>query len=241
MRYGIISDIHSNLEALQAVLQSCYKQNVEGILCVGDVVGYGASPAECIAALKEAEAICVAGNHDWAVAARLDASYFHSDGKEAVNWTRSKLSFEDITLLNGLNLVCTSDKVMMVHSSPKHPERFDYLTNIAKVTEAFNALEHSVCFVGHTHVPQVYAKKDDHIVNTNTFEFEIQPDHQYIVNVGSVGQPRDGNPLASYAIYDADVQMVEIKRIKYDIETAQEKIVNAGLPKSLAQRLMLGR
>jgi len=241
MRYGIISDIHGNLEALQTVLQSCHRQNVQNILCIGDIVGYGASPGECIAALKEAEAICVAGNHDWAVAARLDASYFSSDGKEAINWTRSKISIEDITLLSMLNLVCTSDEVMMVHSSPFQPEAFTYLTDVAKATKAFSALSHPVCFIGHTHVPRIFAKRDNNIVNTKTFEFEVHPDYQYIVNVGSVGQPRDGNPMASYGIYDSETQMIELKRVQYDIQTAQKKIVNAGLPEILAQRLMHGR
>ncbi len=240
MRYGIISDIHGNLEALQAVLKSCYQQNVQGILCAGDIVGYGASPGECLETLKEAEAICVAGNHDWAVAARLDATYFPSDGKEAINWTRSKLSIENITLLSTLNLTCYSDGIMVVHSSPCQPEMFTYLTNTDKATEAFSALEQPVCFVGHTHVPQVFTKHNDRVICTRTSEFEVRQDSQYIVNVGSVGQPRDGEPMASYAIYDVDAQMIELKRVQYDIRTAQEKIINAGLPELLAQRLARG-
>lgn len=241
MRYGIISDIHGNLEALQAVLQACRKQSVDGILCAGDIVGYGANPSECLAVLKEVEAICVAGNHDWAVAAKLNAIYFPSDGKEAINWTRGKLSFEDIMLLSDLNLSCRNDDLVFVHSSPNQPEVFAYLADDQKAKMAFDAMEQSICFIGHTHVPQVYTKRGKSIINTNTFEFEVNPDYEYIINVGSVGQPRDGNPMASYCIYDSDAQMIELKRIQYDIQSAQRKIIEAGLPEFLSQRLSLGR
>ncbi len=241
MRYGILSDIHGNLEALQSVLRACQQQKADGILCVGDIVGYGASPAECLNLLKEVEAVCVAGNHDWAVAARLDASYFPADGKEAINWTRTHLSIEDVTLLSGLNLTCHNKDLMFVHSSPKQPEAFTYLTDDAKAAAAFEAMEQPVCFVGHTHVPQVHTKRGERIICANTPEFEVSPDCAYIVNVGSVGQPRDRNPMASYAIYDSGAQTIELKRVQYDIRSAQRKIIEAGLPEILAQRLSHGR
>ena len=147
------------MEALQAVLHACQQQNIDGILCVGDIVGYGANPSECLTALKEVEAICVAGNHDWAVAARLDATYFPNDGKEAINWTRSKLSIEDITLLSTLDLVCYNDELMFVHSSPSQPEAFTYITDDQKAAMAFEAMKQPICFIGHTHVPQVLCQE----------------------------------------------------------------------------------
>jgi len=241
MRYGIISDIHGNLEALHAVLEACRRQNIEKSLCVGDIVGYGANPRECLAALMEIQAVCVAGNHDWAVVGKLDASYFLEDGKEAIHWTRNALSMEMIALMASLNLECHNEDLIMVHSSPFQPEAFTYLRDVETAGQAFQVMKQPICFIGHTHVPKVFAKRNDRIIQTNMLEFEIAPDCQYIVNVGSVGQPRDGNPMAAYCIYDTDMQMIEIKRTKYNIKLAQRKIIEAGLPEFLAQRLTHGR
>ena len=241
MRYAILSDIHSNLEALQAVFEACRYQNIDTILCLGDIVGYGANPNECLAVLEKVGAISVAGNHDWAVSGRLDASYFPVDGKEAISWTRNKFSFEEIAFLNSLNLVYQNEELAITHSSFHKPEVFTYLTNAEKTFRSFDAVDQPVCFVGHTHVPGVYVNRNEDIIDVNIFEFELNPEYKYLVNVGSVGQPRDGNPWASYCIYDADTQIVELKRIKYDVETAQRKIIEAGLPAFLSQRLASGK
>jgi predicted phosphodiesterase len=241
MRYAIISDIHGNLEALQAVLQAAQQQNVQALLNIGDTLGYGASPMECFHLLKNINATSVAGNHDWAVAGRLDASYFPEDAKDAAMWTRSQISIEDITEIATLDLTFQNDDLMMVHASPYKPEMFIYITDEKKASQAFEHTTHPICFVGHTHVPAVYAKRGESVINTNTLEFQINPEYEYIINVGSVGQPRDGNPMASYCIYDSDIQIIELKRTQYYIQGAQQKIINAGLPESLALRLNKGQ
>lgn len=241
MRYAILSDIHSNLEALQAVFEACRYQNVDKILSLGDVVGYGASPNECLSILEKVGAVSVAGNHDWAVSGRLDASYFPVDGKESILWTRNKLSFEAITSLNSLELVYQNEDLAISHSSFFEPEAFIYLTNAEKTLNSFDVMSRPICFVGHTHVPKVYIKRENDVISLNIAEFELDAKHKYIVNVGSVGQPRDGNSFASYCIYDSDMHIVELKRIKYDVETAQRKIVKAGLPNFLSERLTIGK
>jgi len=241
MRYAIISDIHGNLEALQAVFEACQQQNLERVLCLGDSVGYGANPKECLELLERVGAISVAGNHDWAVSGRLDASYFPDDGMEAVAWTRNQFSFEEIDLINRLKLTYSEENFMLVHSSPHQPEAFNYVTNIEKAKLAFESMNQPVCFIGHTHIPQICVKRDQDVIMTNILDLELVSEHQYIINVGSVGQPRDGNPMASYCIYDSDMQMIELKRVPYDIESTQKKIIEAGLPEKLAQRLLSGR
>lgn len=239
MRYGIISDIHGNWEALTAVLHQCQKQNVQAYLCLGDIVGYGANPRECLDLVVKLKAVTVAGNHDWAVSGRLDASYFTEDGKTAILWTRNKLAFEDIHRLNSLEPVYKTKEFVMVHGGLNHPSRFNYMVDTADASETFEIMDRPVCFVGHTHVPKIFIchKRVYQLPETT---IEINPACRYIVNVGSVGQPRDGNPMAGYGIYDSEARTVEIKRVPYDIKTAQTKILEAGLPMALARRLSAG-
>lgn len=238
MKYAILSDIHSNAQALEAVVNACLKEKVQAFLCVGDIVGYGAAPSRCVNALQRLKAISVAGNHDMAVIGRLDASYFTDEGKEAIFWTRSNISFEDINYLNGLKLVYKNNDLILVHANLKDPLRFDYIRDIAKSEETFDLMDKQVCFVGHTHAPAIFIKKNDKIYKSYDTEIELTAGDKYIVNVGSVGQPRDRNPMASYCIYDTFLQMLEIRRTHYDIASAQNEILKAGLPKILAERLL---
>ena len=240
MRYGVVSDIHSNWEALEAVLAECRKLRVGALLCCGDVVGYGADPKKCLDALRKLNVPVVAGNHDWAVSGRLDSSYFTQDGKAAVVWTRTRLGLEDITYLNALPLQLKNKDCILVHSSLKDPVHFTYLTDPAKAADAFAVMEDHVCFVGHTHVPVIFTKCGANIYK-NDGAIEINPECKYIVNAGSVGQPRDGNPLASFCVYDTAVKTIEIRRVLYDVRTAQQKILEAGLPQALSVRLAAGQ
>jgi len=241
MRYGIISDIHSNLEALEAVVSALRRLHVQRVLCLGDIMGYGASPKQCLSLLKQIKAVSVAGNHDWAVSGKLNASYFPSDGKEAIAHNRNHLVLDDFEYLNGLDLVYKNQSLIMVHGTLHQPELFSYLDTSAKADETSNLMDRNICFVGHTHVPQVYVKQEGLIFPSEIPEFELKPNCSYIVNVGSVGQPRDENPKASFCIYDTDLRMIEIKRIKYDVELSQKKILEAGLPTFLAQRISYGK
>jgi len=241
MRYAVISDIHGNLEGLQAVLRECSLAKVQAILCTGDIVGYGANPKECLAIIRQFKIITVAGNHDWAVGGRLDFSHFTDDGRAAVEWTRGNISMEDIAYLNGLELVVKNKDCILVHASLDHPKEFRYMTNVSKVTESFTLMDVPVCFIGHTHVQGVFVQADGKFYYLDNSTIEIQPRYKYIVNSGSVGQPRDGNPMAGFCIYDTQLQTIELRRVPYNIHEAQKKILEAGLPQNLAFRLSLGK
>jgi predicted phosphodiesterase len=240
MRYALISDIHSNYEALQAVLSDSREQRVDEYLCCGDIVGYGADPAVCLKTVRDLTTACVAGNHDWAVAGRLDAAYFINEGRIAVNMNRSWLGAEDIQYLAGLPLTYQSEDFILVHGTLNEPEYFHYLSDVAKAKTIFEIMEGQVCFVGHCHLPRIYIYHNNMAVLASSNEIEIKPGYKYLSDVGSVGQPRDRIPLAAYTVFDTSIGTIEIRRIPYDIETARKKIINAGLPRMLGDRLRRG-
>ena len=250
MRYGIFSDVHGNLEAFQAVLEAYKKENIDTYLCAGDSVGYGANPGECLHLIRELKAQSVAGNHDWAVAGKLDCHYFNRAAQEAVFWTQHQISPEDRNFLSNLDLVYSHDDLILVHGTLYEPACFHYLVEREQADRIFHLMDRNICFIGHTHVPLVLVQdgegrnilpdsKPSASGGRSKIELDSRP--RYIVNVGSVGQPRDGNPLAAYCIYDSDARTFEIHRIAYDIETAQRKILEAGLPEFLAYRLRMGQ
>ncbi len=241
MRYAILSDIHGNWEALDAVVAACHRLGARRFLCVGDTVGYGANPRECLEAHKALGMASVAGNHDWAVGGRLDASYFNEYGKAGVAWCRNHLPLEYFQYLNALELVFRNDDLILVHGSLNHPERFAYLRDISEAADTFYLMDRPVCFIGHTHVPQIFVQRQGRVFYAPGTDIELEPDGKYIVNVGSVGQPRDGNPMAAYAIYDTETRMISLKRTPYDIAMAQHRILQAGLPEFLARRLTVGQ
>jgi len=241
MRYGILSDIHGNFEALQTVIGLYRDESVENFLCLGDIVGYGANPKECIDIIRELKAVCIAGNHDWAVSGKLDPVYFNPVAKEAVLWTQKQLSSEDIDFLNNLGLVFKNDDLILAHGTLSEPEFFRYTIHMSDAMKTFHLMDRPICFVGHSHAPNIFIQKDKEAQRENTLKIKVDPECKYIINVGSVGQPRDGNPMAAYGIYDTDTRIVEVKRASYDIKTAQEKILKVGLPASLAIRLTIGR
>jgi len=241
MRYAILSDIHGNLPALKAVLKDCIHQKVETFLCAGDIIGYGAYPHECIDIVRQVTSVCVGGNHDWAAAGRLDASYFTEDGKAAIAWTRARMSLDEIQYLTSLSLTERHEDFEIAHGSILNPSQFVYLDDVIKASEVFPLMQSAVCFVGHTHTPQVFIFHNDQVTFSLSDTIEMDSDCKYLINVGSVGQPRDGNPLASYCLYDTDFKIIQIKRQSYDIQAAQTKIIESGLPSSLAKRLAEGK
>ncbi|MDP2654011.1 MAG: metallophosphoesterase family protein [Candidatus Omnitrophota bacterium] len=241
MRYGIFSDIHGNLEALEAVIRCLKSQNIDQWLCVGDVVGYGADPAGCIRRVRDLDAFCVAGNHDWAVLGNIQLEYFNPLAREAVLWTRGHLSDEDLDFLQRLPGRYHNQDLIMVHSTLPEPEDFDYLSNVPKATAMFRHFREPVCFIGHTHVPDIVKSEDGTVSFERERTLALKAGARYIVNVGSVGQPRDGDPRAAYGIYDAALRTLSIQRVSYDVELAQEKILKSGLPPWLASRLAHGQ
>lgn len=240
MRYGIFGDIHANLEALSAVLRAYSEEKIDRYFCVGDIVGYGADPSQCLQKIRELNCLTVAGNHDYAVAEKLPTDYFNAYAREAVNWTKRQLSAEELEFLSNLQLVAEVDSITLVHGTLKYPEMFDYIQTTYDAYLSLQLLRNKVCFVGHSHVPIAFLQTET-IVPTYETEIPLRNVGKALINVGSVGQPRDENPKAAYAIYDSDEKKVWIKRVDYDINKAGAKILKAGLPPILAERLKHGR
>lgn len=242
MRYGIFSDIHSNLEALDATLEVYKKEAIDQYLCVGDIVGYGANPEECIEKIRRLDLPIVAGNHDWACIDALSIDYFNPYAKDAILWTRPKLSAQDRHFLGALNLTFINRDLTLVHGTLQNPEEFDYMIGIHAASQTFDLMQTDICFVGHSHVAGIFIKdKSGNIQYNEDRRVEIKPDNKYIVNVGSVGQPRDDDSDSCYCIFDSEKREVWIKRTSYDVETASKKIIACGLPGFLAERLRVGR
>jgi diadenosine tetraphosphatase ApaH/serine/threonine PP2A family protein phosphatase len=239
-KYAVIGDIHSNLEALDAVLQDAKECGVTSYVCVGDVVGYNANPSECLQKIKDLGCIVVRGNHDHYCAHDECLDDFHPLAARVVDWTRRQLSKEQLAFLKGLNFVRTVDGFTIVHSTLDMPDKWGYVFDTLEADANFNYQTTTVCFHGHTHVPVVYDKQIR--VNCDNYEkVKVVVGKKYFVNVGSVGQPRDGDPRASYVVYDMKNREIELRRLKYDIGKAQEKIRKVGLPERCAARLEIGR
>ncbi|MBL8863609.1 MAG: metallophosphoesterase family protein [Planctomycetes bacterium] len=243
MKYGILGDIHANLSALRSVLEHFRARRVERILSVGDVVGYGAAPTECIEILRAAGARVVKGNHDAACVHELDLAYFNTYARAAVSWTRGQLSRADCTWLAQLPLTLDLEDCSVAHGTYHRPERFDYVQGESDAEASLDRIPTPVCFVGHSHVPIALVRLEDDPLRTARAEgtdIDLSDVHRALINVGSVGQPRDDDPRAACAIYDVEEQRVTIERVRYDIETEARRIRAAGLPPVLADRLFHG-
>ena len=242
MRYAILADIHANLEAFNAVLEDMGERGgIEEIWCLGDVVGYGPDPHGCIELLLRYKHICVAGNHDLAATGKVSTAELNPDAAAASRWTAQQLTPEDIEYLESLPLTIERDDFTLVHGSPREPI-WEYVISPSIAIQNFDFFLSQYCLVGHSHVPAIF-KLEDKACSTSKFLPNIGlalGRSRLIVNPGGVGQPRDGDPQASYAIYDTEARMVRLYRIPYDIETTQEKMMRAGLPVRLATRLSQG-
>lgn len=243
MRYGIISDIHANFEAFDAVLQALAQEQIDTYLCLGDIVGYGANPNECLERVWDLTPHVIAGNHDYAVVGKEDLTYFNRSAAEAVLWTMQVLTRQSRQYLRDLPLLLCQPDLMAVHATPSSPDQWNYIVSLDQVEEEFDAIppELAVCFIGHSHQPVIFEQGRWLCRALRTKACHQRPGYRHIVNTGSVGQPRDGNPHATYCVYDTIAGQVEIKRAEYDILAAQKKIRKAGLPDFLAERLARGR
>ncbi len=239
MKYAILGDIHSNWEALTAVLADAERRGVTDYACVGDVVGYNADPAACLEAVRERTALTVRGNHDHYCSNSEDLDGFHPLAADVVAWTRGQLSEEQVAYLHGLPYSRTVRGFTLVHSTLDAPERWGYVYDKLEAEANFNYQRTAVCFFGHTHVPLAFERAAE-IDGGPYATVRVQLGRRYFINVGSVGQPRDGDPRAAYATYDMASGMVELHRVAYDIGAAQQKIRDAGLPARLAVRLAAG-
>jgi diadenosine tetraphosphatase ApaH/serine/threonine PP2A family protein phosphatase len=240
VRYAILSDIHGNLEALRAVLDDCAGR-VDAVLCLGDTVGYGADPLACVELIAERAQAIVGGNHEHAVAGLLGLGWFNRHARVAAEWTRERLDEDHRAYLRALPLLAEVADATLVHASPAQPEEWDYLVTAEDGFAAFPHFATRWCFVGHSHVPGAWSLGSagpEHHAGGGLLQSERG--RRYIVNVGSVGQPRDRDPRAAYAVWDAEAGRTQIHRVAYDVGTARRKIVEAGLPRLLADRLVAG-
>ncbi len=240
MRWAIIADIHGNLEALIAVKQELLKEEVTRIAFLGDVVGYGANPNECVELLSEFGAVTVAGNHDWAAVGLTSSAYFNPVARHAVVWTSEILTEDHRRWIEGLPLVGHEAEFTYVHGTPFEPEAWHYIFSLHDALESFQAFSEKICFVGHSHAPVAVKEQGGRVRAVDVRALKIEDDGRYIINVGSVGQPRDGNPMAAYGIFDCEENLFFLRRVPYDVEGAQRKILDAGLPRELAHRLGQG-
>jgi len=242
MRYAIIADVHANLTAFAAVLKDIEQRGgMDEIWCLGDTVGYGPDPHECIALLRQQRHVCVAGNHDWGAIGKVNIADFNPDAAAACQWTTQQLSPEDIRYLENLPLTLERDDFTLVHGSPREPI-WEYLTSTSIALQNFNFFQSPYCLVGHSHVPLVF-RDEDGACSFNKWTTNIGlalGQNRLIINPGGVGQPRDGDPRASYAIYDTENRQLRLYRVPYDIETTQHKMMEGGLPIRLVVRLKYG-
>lgn len=232
MRIAIISDIHANLEALESVFADIDAVEADRIVCLGDIVGYGADPVACLALVRQRVRLCVLGNHDAAVFSLHERAHFNPNARLAVDWTASQLSADDVEYLRALPYRVSQDDMLFVHSAPRAPEQWDYVFSGMEARLQGRHFHERLCFVGHSHVPGLHPIE----AGTSTYRHG----QRYLINVGSVGQPRDGDWRGSYGLLDTVAGTYENRRVEYDVGTATRKILDRGLPRRLAERLAAG-
>ena len=239
-RVAVISDIHGNLPALQAVLEELDSQKIEAIYCLGDIVGYGGNPNECVDLIRSREIPTVLGNHDQAALGRLDITNFNTVAKQAILWTQEALNEENQAFLESTPMYMSLGDLLLVHASPRNPEEWNYVLTIGEARINFEHFTEPICCIGHSHQPFIIENDGENLTCPSESFIEIKPDCKYLVNVGSVGQPRDQNPEPCFFVYNRNEKRVDLNRVTYDIQAAQEAILNQGLPQILATRLAFG-
>ncbi len=240
MRYAVLGDIHANLEALETVVEQCEKNGVDKYLCIGDIVGYNANPGECVELIKQLPMAGVTmGNHDEMASEDTDLVGFNPQAAFAIEWTRKQLTDEQRRWLGSLKLSLQLGKITLVHATLDSPRRWGYIFDKHSAGASFSYQFSQICFCGHSHVPLAFEKFGS-IQGGKYKEIRVQAGHKYLVNVGSVGQPRDGDWRSAFVVFDTEENLITLHRIPYDIKKAQEKIIKCGLPERLALRLEKG-
>lgn len=239
-KYAILGDIHSNLEALETVLADACSRGITSFVCVGDVVGYNANPSECLDIIRDLGCVTVRGNHDHYCVHDENLDDFHPLAANVVDWTRRHLRKDQMEFLKALKYSAVVAGFSVVHSTLDMPDKWGYVFDNLEADANFAYQTTSICFHGHTHVPVVY-EKQGRVTRSQPEKFKVQIGRKYFINVGSVGQPRDGDPRTCYAVYDMQNKSIEFVRLPYDIEKTQRKIIDAGLPERLSARLAVGK
>jgi len=243
MKYGILGDIHGNLSALREAVRCLDQAGVETLISVGDVVGYGAAPSECIDLLVSRGAVVVKGNHDAACAGEMEDLAFNPYARAAVAWTKTVLTPDELNWLRDLPLTADLPDCQVAHGTLSRPGLYDYVLSIRDADPSLEILQRPVCFVGHSHVPLTVVRlRENPLVSAYALDsaIDLGSVEKALVNVGSVGQPRDEDPRTAFALYDTEAGTITIHRREYDIHTEAERIRRAGLPHVLADRLELG-
>ncbi len=241
MRVLIISDIHANLAAFEAVLAEAQNQ-WDIIWCLGDLVGYGPDPNECVALLQTHPHICLSGNHDWAVLGKLDIQNFNREAQIAIRWTREAINTDTHDYLDALPPIRLEDRFTLAHASPRQPV-WEYILDSYTAAINFEHFDTPYCLVGHTHVPIVFEETDPNHVAFHRPDYTTErllAENRLIINPGSVGQPRDSDPRAAYALLDTDTNIWQFKRVDYPITITQDKMRQYGIPSRLIKRLEFG-
>ena len=242
MRLAIISDIHANLEALTAILQDIDDQNVDQIYCLGDVVGYGADPAACLELVRKRCTDVLMGNHEHAVLGLLSPANLNDIARNSLSWTANQLRDEHKSFITTFKTDLVIDKLHLVHASPWEPTKWHYVLTNKAVVKALETARTNLCLIGHTHLPVIFSQAEDGSVRKRIgHDFLPDPDQKYIVNTGSVGQPRDNDPRACYLIFDSKAYEITYRRVEYDIALAQSKMTKIEAPTLLIERIAVGR
>ena len=244
MRYAVVSDIHSNLPALEAVLDDAQKIGFDALVCLGDIVGYGPNPNECIELLQQFPHTIIAGNHDWGAIGKADLLIFNRDARLALNWTQGELTPEHREFLSSLpTTLPLNEDVLLSHGSPRKPV-WEYLVESTAAQDNFKDFDFELALVGHTHLPRIFELNSAEKVQLKVPEVQSRlslEGHRLIVNPGSVGQPRDLNPEASYAILDLEKKDIHFCRSPYAVKETQKRMYDLDLPLRLISRLEIGR
>jgi predicted phosphodiesterase len=245
MKYLIISDLHSNLEALSAVFAHIKRKKFDRVLVLGDLVGYGASPNQVVDMVRKTkQTVVIRGNHDKVACGLESGDNFNRAAMQSALWTRKKLTADNRSYLTHLpqGPLMIDGQIMISHGTPVDEDA--YIFSDYDAYEVFQEMDFQLCFFGHTHLPVIYAVSNQRLYtyrpDGDRVKVELIRGFKYLINPGSVGQPRDKNPLASYSIYDSESRTVTFKRVEYSVSKTQDKIIKAGLPASLANRLAIG-
>jgi predicted phosphodiesterase len=242
MKYGFFSDVHANLEALKACIIDFRSEKLDKVYFLGDAVGYGPYPDECVKLINEISAVKLMGNHDYAALGLMETDYFNQYAAESMGWTKSSISPKTTEIMADFELQFELGDILLVHASPREPELWHYILDMDDAKESFDYFKQKICLVGHTHRPYiVYQEKTGDAVLSKLTEEILTEDRRYLINIGSVGQPRDGDPRSCYLIYNVEHNSTQHKRVAYDVKATQKDMAKIGLPEYLIERLAVGR
>ena len=240
MKIALFSDIHGNREALQEVIDFIKAQSPDRCIFLGDAVGYGPDPGPVLDLILKLDPFCLAGNHDWAVLKKIGLENFNQWAEKALLWTRPRLKPRHLDQLSRFSLVLKEPGFSAVHGSFDSPADFFYILSRADAKRNFSSMPSDICFVAHTHCPGIFIEHKNAVSYTGDRYFYLKKNSRYIINVGSVGQPRDRDSRACICLYDTGKRIVTMHRLRYNVEKTAGKIIRAGLPEFLAERLFVG-